>query len=1136
MGADTICPKCGSSSVRFLARINGWLCDACSNDWTPEEESAAADQSPPSGASAFISYGHADGTDFANLLKTALEERGIAPVWLDSEMIDVGDDWALRINDGIEAADAVLAVMTAHSLRPGGVCWNEIAFALERGTRVVPVRISDDRALRVNFLLAGLSWADFTQSGFDEAATRLVAGLSGDRSALQRVGAIGGAVPLSFAVEIGQLTECFSGRDWLDRQIDDWLERDASPVFVIEGEPGIGKSAIAAHLSQREDVVAVHFCSKRNTPTLDPREFVSGVVTLLSQRLTAFEDELIPRRPDIPREDAATAFRQLVVEPARTMEAPESPQLLVIDALDEAVLRDGESIIDILSQAEALPSWLRIVATTRPESVVTSRLKACSTVRLAADSKENLADVDAFLRTRFAESSLPEPQAKEASEIVSVRAAGNFLYARLAAEAVLATDLSAAELSALPPGLDAFYSLAFSRLFADHEAYLDEVVPILGPLSVAFAPIPFAVLKASSGLDASRLNQRLLRMRSYLKVEGVGTEARYALFHRSLSDWLRSMDCAGPYWCDPHNGHSAMVTALESSPRSTRFAVRWLPEHLAGLDRWDALASLLGDSDFLTALQSVDEYAPRRLWAKVHANSAIRAEAVYGPLIGQLDATQGRTLNVIGVLLHELGAAEPADRALARSADVARELGDQALLHAALGNRALVLRDRLDLSGAIQLLKEQEQMCRESRDDTGLSASLGNQAVIALSQRDYEAANTLLQEQESICSGSKDQAGMAECLGNQALACAAQGMHDAAMELHKREQRYCEERGDLAGLGRSLGNQALLHRSLGDLAEAAVLLRKQEEICRELGDRASLAACLGNQVLLVPPGDSDFALELLEKQERIFAETHNRSGLTTVLSRRALIFQRRGQLDAAMALHRERENLCRELGDLDGVQRALGHQALILQTRGDLAGAMELHKQEELLCLQTGHELDLSVCLGNQALILVEQGDLPRALELRKQEQAIAEKFGDKAGIASSIGGQAAVLRESGDLIGSLALHREEESLYHELQDEEGLVASWCGQAKTLVARGDLDAAVALLEARESVCRGLDDPVELGEWLYVWARTLALQGLPEKAAPMARESLALSESIGNAGDAKVRRGLLTELEGSVDKS
>ena len=44
---------------------------------------------------------------------------------------------------------------------------------------------------------------------------------------------------------IQQLTESFTGRSHILKEIDHWLQQKGQRFFVLTGEPGVGKSAIA---------------------------------------------------------------------------------------------------------------------------------------------------------------------------------------------------------------------------------------------------------------------------------------------------------------------------------------------------------------------------------------------------------------------------------------------------------------------------------------------------------------------------------------------------------------------------------------------------------------------------------------------------------------------------------------------------------------------------------------------------------------------------------------------------------------------------------------------------------------------------------------------------------------------------
>jgi len=53
------------------------------------------------------------------------------------------------------------------------------------------------------------------------------------------------------------------GREWVFEQIEQWI-RGSKETFFLTGEAGIGKSAVAARLTQvRDDIAAHHFLYHR---------------------------------------------------------------------------------------------------------------------------------------------------------------------------------------------------------------------------------------------------------------------------------------------------------------------------------------------------------------------------------------------------------------------------------------------------------------------------------------------------------------------------------------------------------------------------------------------------------------------------------------------------------------------------------------------------------------------------------------------------------------------------------------------------------------------------------------------------------------------------------------------------------
>ena len=109
---------------------------------------------PPSEAPAgdtkqlvFVSYRRSAGRSFPQLLVGRLRQHLDADVFFDQDAIQPGDKWRERIDDALNRATALLAVIDPGWVGPrisqeGDVLRHEIATALRRGILVLPVLYS----------------------------------------------------------------------------------------------------------------------------------------------------------------------------------------------------------------------------------------------------------------------------------------------------------------------------------------------------------------------------------------------------------------------------------------------------------------------------------------------------------------------------------------------------------------------------------------------------------------------------------------------------------------------------------------------------------------------------------------------------------------------------------------------------------------------------------------------------------------------------------------------------------------------------------------------------------------------------------------------------------------------------------
>ncbi|MEH1952562.1 hypothetical protein [Nostoc sp.] len=91
---------------------------------------------------------------------------------------------------------------------------------------------------------------------------------------------------IAFDDDIKRLLKDFTRREWVLEEINRWLQQENNRFFLLTGEPGVGKSAIATHLIQtRNDIVAYHFCRSQDIEEMKPGRILRSLMVQLGKTL-----------------------------------------------------------------------------------------------------------------------------------------------------------------------------------------------------------------------------------------------------------------------------------------------------------------------------------------------------------------------------------------------------------------------------------------------------------------------------------------------------------------------------------------------------------------------------------------------------------------------------------------------------------------------------------------------------------------------------------------------------------------------------------------------------------------------------------------------------------------------------------
>jgi hypothetical protein len=449
-------------------------------------------------------------------------------------------------------------------------------------------------------------------------------------------------VALHLKQRIESLTESFVGRDWLLERFDGFLRQDGERYLVFTGEPGIGKSAFAAHLTRIRKVHAFHFCEAKVGWSIDPQSFVRTLRGQLIHNLPEFGSDLLKQEktqveinPDIQigtmyggsvtavninelivqKDSAAEAFQRLVGGPlVRWARSHQDQQaVLLVDDLNEAIQADYPlTILGLIAMTSVWPSNIRWVLTSRPGP----HLNVLNAVQVMISDalEENTNDVRTHVSNILGGLVFQKAlRAQGLSTITLVedlvqRADGNFLYlhyvlAELRDKAFREEPIL---IDMLPVGLDKVYRALLQRAVSNRDDLWRMVYrPIIGVLVAAYEGLTFEELKNFSGVSAQAVNDAINDLGEFLNLSLATDPPRHLLYHSSFAEFLTDRERSVDYWIDTSDYHARIATYYLD--RATRwdeidpYGSKFLVTHLIKVSRFEDVYALVEDAQWIKA-------------------------------------------------------------------------------------------------------------------------------------------------------------------------------------------------------------------------------------------------------------------------------------------------------------------------------------------------------------------------------------------------------------------------------------------------------------------------------------------------------------------------------------------------------
>ncbi|RUT09878.1 hypothetical protein DSM106972_003730 [Dulcicalothrix desertica PCC 7102] len=346
---------------------------------------------------------------------------------------------------------------------------------------------------------------------------------------------------------INEKIQDFVGRQFVFNEIKNFLLNQKKGYFLIEADPGFGKSAIIAKLIRLAKCIGYFNIIRQNRVTTE--QFIESVCQQLISRyqLTNYST---PIHPDNLRD--GTFFSKLLQEASKKLGIQEK-LIIAIDALDEVDISNYRSGVNVLYLPESLPNGVYIILTKRPQKLplVVNNVKNFNLRGYESNCRQ---DVESYIKLRINQKQalqnwIQSQQVTNANfvTILADKSENNFMYLHYILPEIESNSYQSLNINNLPQGLQSYYYQHWQRMGMISQPLPMDKVDIVYRLAISLEPVSVRMLAQLSKKQPFIVQRVLDEWGQFLHKVKVGNESRYSIYHKSFQDFLLSDEIAGAY-------------------------------------------------------------------------------------------------------------------------------------------------------------------------------------------------------------------------------------------------------------------------------------------------------------------------------------------------------------------------------------------------------------------------------------------------------------------------------------------------------------------------------------------------------------------------------------------------------------
>ncbi|MEG5176178.1 ATP-binding protein [Microcoleus sp. B3-D7] len=350
-------------------------------------------------------------------------------------------------------------------------------------------------------------------------------------------------LPLPYECEtiIQDRTQDFTGRQFVFAAIAEFLQNNRKGYFVLEADPGVGKSSIMAKLVLLLKRRCVAHFNSQSQGIVRAEQFLENACTQLIRGFQLNHPQLLE---NATRD--GNFLSRLLGEVSAKLGGKKL--IVVVDALDEVDLSLQGRGSNVLYLPDALPDNVYFIVSKRPESLPFPNNH--QVFDLMQYSAESLADVKLYIDKRTSNSASIQSwinrqnlQREQFVAAVAEKSQNNFMYLRYVLNDIDSGKYSDVNLQDLPRELEGYYEKHWARMEMEvkDKELRRRKLKVIYLLTKTRKPVSCDILADFAEEDALDVQEVLDDWEQFLRRSG-DSSPDYSIYHASFQRFLHRKD------------------------------------------------------------------------------------------------------------------------------------------------------------------------------------------------------------------------------------------------------------------------------------------------------------------------------------------------------------------------------------------------------------------------------------------------------------------------------------------------------------------------------------------------------------------------------------------------------------------